>query len=147
MISVLELKRALTAPMLLPHTTTLNCLLCKNATALSTSSASFFPREIYYCSTLFPHPAKSKQARPTLLGRRASCEYPSQRLEELPCRQRMMQRGRGGAQTDRGKGRLQTVCSNRLLYFRLGLMMLSLQRNLGGRISMKLYFSMQVLGS
>lgn len=74
--SVLELRRALTAPMLLPHTTTLNCLLLKKDTATSTSSASLLPREIYSCSILLPQPAKSKQARPTLLGRRASCEYP-----------------------------------------------------------------------
>lgn len=76
-ISVFELRRALTAPILLPQTTTLNCLLCKNVTAISTSAASLLPREIYSCSTLLPQPAKSKQARPTLLGRRASCEYPS----------------------------------------------------------------------
>jgi hypothetical protein len=66
------LNNALTAPILLPQTATLNPFYFKNLTAISTSFDSYLPREMNFFYILLPQPLKSKQANPTFGGSRLS---------------------------------------------------------------------------
>jgi hypothetical protein len=83
--------KALAAPILLPHRTTLKPCFYKKSTTVPTCLDYFAPNVTLSYSVFLPHPKKSKQASENRFGRYFNKETPSNLEDEFPCKYRITQ--------------------------------------------------------